>query len=73
MQDHSRQRDRQMMNAVAGLSGRSALSSEVDLRLGLIPAPMGAFRLPALVTRLLSLRLPALHRARGTMRLGTEG
>jgi hypothetical protein len=41
MQDQSRQRETRMMNAVAGLGGRSALSSEVDLRLGLVPAAGG--------------------------------
>jgi len=37
MKDNSRMRDAQMMNAVAGMGGRNALSSEVDLRLGLTP------------------------------------
>lgn len=38
MHDDSRKRDARMMQAVAGLGGRSALSGEVDLRLGLLPA-----------------------------------
>jgi hypothetical protein len=34
MQDETRRREARMMAAVAGLGGRSALSAEVDLRLG---------------------------------------
>jgi hypothetical protein len=37
MKDDSRIRDARMMNAVAGMGGRSVLSSEVDLRLGFTP------------------------------------
>jgi hypothetical protein len=37
MHNDSRQRDARMMNAVAGLGGRSALSGEIDLRLGIEP------------------------------------
>lgn len=38
MEHETRRRDARMMEAVAGLGGRSALSSEVDLRLGLAPS-----------------------------------
>ena len=38
MEHEARRRDARMMEAVAGLGGRSALSSEVDLRLGLAPS-----------------------------------
>lgn len=41
MQDESKRREARMMEAVAGLGGRSALSCEVDLRLGLAPSAMG--------------------------------
>lgn len=37
MQDESKRREARMMEAVAGMGGRCALSSEVDLRLGLTP------------------------------------
>lgn len=37
MKDDIRMRDARMMNAVAGMGGRSVSSSEVDLRLGLTP------------------------------------
>ena len=37
MQDESKRRDARMMAAVVGMGGRCALSSEVDLRLGLEP------------------------------------
>jgi hypothetical protein len=37
MHDDSRRRDARMMNAVAGLGGRSALPGEIDLRLGIEP------------------------------------
>ncbi len=42
MQDPTKQRDARMMQAVAGLSGRSALSNEVDLALGLTPSTIAA-------------------------------
>jgi hypothetical protein len=35
MRDDGRIREAKMMNAIAGMGGRSVLSSEVDLRLGL--------------------------------------
>ena len=41
MQDESRRRDARMMEAVAALAGRSASSSEIDLRLGLAPSTAG--------------------------------
>ena len=42
MQDEYRRREARMMNAVAGLGGRSVLSAEVDIRLG-VAAPSGDF------------------------------
>ena len=40
--EHERtRREARMMEAVAGLGGRSALSSEVDLRLGVAPSARG--------------------------------
>jgi hypothetical protein len=41
MQNEIDRRAERMMNAVAGLGGRSALSSEIDLRLGLPPSSAG--------------------------------
>ena len=38
MQAESKTRDARMMEAIAGLGGRSALSSEVDIRLGVVPS-----------------------------------
>ena len=41
MRDDSRGRDARMMEAVAGMGGRSTPSREVDLRLGLVPGTGG--------------------------------
>ena len=41
MEHESKRREARMMEAVAGLGGRSALSSEVDLRLGVAPSARG--------------------------------
>lgn len=41
MQDETKRREARTMEAVAGLGGHSALSSEVDLRLGLAPSARG--------------------------------
>ena len=54
MQDESKRREARMMEAVAGMAGRCALSSEVDLRLGLTPTlgdPPGWFRALARLLR----------------------
>jgi hypothetical protein len=54
MQNESRQREMRLMNAVAGLGGRSAPSLEVDLRLGQVPVirvSAGAGWLAMLVAR----------------------
>lgn len=53
MQDESKRREARMMEAVAGLGGRNAPSSEVDVRLGVVPANKGYPKwLVALVSRL---------------------
>ncbi len=41
MEHDTGRRDARMMNAVAGLGGRSALASEIDLRLGIMPVVTG--------------------------------
>lgn len=53
MRDDTGRRDARMMDAVAGMGGRSTLSSEVDLRLGVLPTKSaGAAGLVELVFRL---------------------
>ena len=41
MHDEAKRREARMMEAVAGLAGRSALSGEVDLRLGVASSTGG--------------------------------
>ena len=56
MQDEKRRREARMMEAVEGLGGRNALSSEVDIRLGVADStgglPGGIFGLAGVVRRL---------------------
>ncbi len=58
MHDDSRRRDVRMMNAVAGLGGRSALPGEIDLRLGIEPRVprMKLFWITPLLGRIMGLR-----------------
>ena len=58
MHDDSRRRDARMMNAVAGLGGRSVLPGEIDLRLGIEPRvpPMTLSWIAPLLGRVMGLR-----------------
>ena len=69
MHDTSKYREARMMNAVAGLGGRSALSSEVDLRLGLAPSITGFPQWGAA----LAIWLGLAGRARSNAAAGTSG